>query len=99
MKIKVTVELEIPDVVDDRVDLKSEYTKGITWEMAHVIQDVFDNFTNYAVCAHHADAIKWIVKSKGDESGMEYHIVTQHQKWADILDKAKHTMKVERLDG
>jgi hypothetical protein len=99
MKIKVTVELEIPDVVDDNVDLKSEYTKGITWEMAHVIQDVFDNFLNYATTSHLQDVIEWIVESKGDEASTEYQIVKHHQKWADILSGAERTMKVERIDG
>ena len=85
MKVKVTVELDIPD------------TSG-PWEMAQVIQDVFDNFVNHAKTSHLEEAIEWVTESKGDEFSPAYQIYKHHRAWADIFSKAESTMRVERID-
>ena len=95
MKVKVTLELELPDVVDNNVNLQDEYVKGMTLEMAHVTQDVFENFTNYATCQHLLNAMEWL----GSNRELPYAklIVDEHNKWADILRKAEPSLKIEKI--
>jgi len=95
MKVKVTLELELPDVVDKNVNLQDEYVKGITWEMAHVTQEVFENFTNYAVCQHLREAVEYLGRKR--ESPYAKLIVADHNKWADILQKAEPSLKIEKI--
>lgn len=97
MKIKVSVELDIPDPKDENVDLGAEYAKGITWADAFILQLVFDEFVNYAVVSHLEDAADWAARSNGDKGSTEYQILTHHRLWADILQKAEKTMKIERV--
>jgi hypothetical protein len=97
MKVRVSIELDIPDVKDENVEMNSEYVKGITWEKAFALQDIFDNFTNYAVCSHLRDAMKWLVKSKDDKTSNEYWIHAHHNQWADIISKAAPSLTVEKL--
>ena len=95
MKVKVTLVLDLPEVVDGNVNLESEYVKGITWKIAHVIQDVFDNFLNYAICSHLEDAMKWMGRHKNlPHSEL---IVKHHNEWADILRAAEPSMKIEEV--
>ena len=85
----------MPDVVDKNVNLQDEYVKGITWEMAHVTQNVFENFTNYAVCQHLREAVEWLTSKR--ELPYAKLIVDEHNKWADILQKAEKSLKVEKV--
>ena len=95
MKVKVSIVLDLPEVKDGNVNLEKEYVAGISWKMAYVIQDVFDNFLNYAICAHLQDALKWMGRHK-DLPNSEL-IVKSHNEWADILRAAEPTMKIEEI--
>lgn len=94
MKVRVTLELDLPDHPNDEpVDLQAEYVPGITWELAFVIQSLFDNFLNFAICQHLHMVTKWL--GRKDAAGKL--IVKSHRQWADILRKAEKTMKVEKI--
>lgn len=100
MKVRVTLELELPEVKDPNVDLTAEYVKGINWEMAHVIQDIFDNFLNFSVCGHLERAMQFMGRKKGEtdaEKMVAEHIVKHSNAWADILRNAEQSMKVEKI--
>lgn len=96
MRVKVTVELDLPDEKwEESVKRDDEYVKGITWEMAFVIQAVFDNLLNFAIGKHRQMALQWMGKNK--EMPHAELIVKQHNTWADILQKAEPTMKIEKI--
>ena len=95
MKVKVSLELELPEIVDESVDLNQKYTENYTVGEALLVQNVFDNLTNYALISHLQDSIKWLIKSKENKQSMEYHIYSEHNKWADILQRAMPTVKTE----
>lgn len=97
MRVKVSIELDLPEVKDGNVNLKDEFVKGISWEMAYIIQNVFDNFLNFAITAHLMAATKWLAKSKEDIKSPAYFIHQSHNNWADILRNAEPTMKVEKV--
>lgn len=95
MKVKITLELDLPEVKDDNVNLQNEYVKGITWEMAHISQSIFDNFLNYSICSHLRDAMRWMGRNKDTPNSKM--IAKQHNLWADILRKSESTMKIEKI--
>ena len=81
MKVRVLMELDIPE----KSTLKIER------------QEIFDEFLNYAVASHLEKAAEWLEKSKNNKESTEYVIYQHHKFWADILEKAKKTMKVEKI--
>lgn len=96
MKVRVSLELELPDVKDENVpDLQAEYVPGISWEMAHVIQTVFDGFLNFAIVQHLQEAMQWMGRHKDLPHAAV--IVKHHNDWADLLRRAEKTMKVEKI--
>ena len=95
MKVRVSIDLDLPDVIDKNVNLQDEYVKDITWEMAHVIQTVFDNFLNFAICNHLQAAFHWLGRNKNIPNAKL--LAAQHNQWADILRAAESTMKVEKI--
>jgi hypothetical protein len=97
MKIRVTLELELPDLIDKDGNLQDEYVKGITKEMAHVTQDVFENFINYATCRHIEDAVEELTNPEKRTSPYSKLIVDDHNKWSDILQKAEPSLKIEKI--
>mgnify|MGYP006304101737 CR=1 FL=1 len=94
MKVRVSIDLELPDVEDNNVDLQSEYVPGMTWEMAYATQEVFDYFVNYAICRHLRDATKWMANKESPNASL---IAQHHDQWADILRNAEPSMKVEKI--
>lgn len=81
-KVKVTLELEIPD-------------RNYAEEAMH--QLVFDNFVRFSAGSHIQEAIKWeVAKSEnGDKDGFKQEIIDTHCQWSEILAKAGQSFKVE----
>src|SRR5208283_4309444 len=86
VKVKVIWELELP--FDDNDEVYKFDAKGL------VIQTVFDDLVNYAICSHLKDACHWLSKSKEDEKSTEYIIYKHHDFWADLLSDAHKNGKV-----
>jgi hypothetical protein len=80
MKIELTVNLELPDSCENMSD----------GELREVI---FDNYTNFALCRHLEDCIKWTVKGLQNPSPAAEQIVEVHRNWADICEKSTFTVK------
>ena len=85
MKVKVTLELELPDSVYGHPNLKGK------WQMAHAYQAVNDHFLNYAICHHSSDSLK----NKGDF--VDGKKATDHIEWAKLLTKAEPSLKIEKI--
>lgn len=99
MKVLVSLELELPDLkqsdVEKGVKLQEPYgASGYTWEMAFVVQSIFDNFVNFSICQHLIEATDWMTKK---DSPSQKLIVKSHKEWAAILRKAERTMKVQKI--
>lgn len=80
MKVKITVELEIPDVE------VADFLPG------EIDQLVFDAYTHYVTCSHLEDAMKWCANGKigsDNEDPTLKKIYEYHNNWADISSKAK----------
>jgi hypothetical protein len=79
MKIKLTIELELPDDCND-------------WADAELQQLLFDEYVNHATCAHLEAATKWCAKAKvgsenEDPGGKQ--IFEMHKNWGEICGKAQ----------
>lgn len=102
MKVKLTMELDIPDgYSSDGVKHEGDYVPGISWPMAFIHQTVFDNFINHSICSHNQDAFRYMIKIEENampaSKDMLQHIVDRHNKWADIIRNAESTLKLEEI--
>lgn len=100
MKVRITLDLELPDIkqsdVEKGVKLQEPYgNTGHTWEMAFVVQDVFDNFLNFAIRQHLQEALHCM--SEGKDMSNSILITKIHTQWVNILRKAEPTMKIEKI--
>lgn len=80
MKVKIIVELDVPD------EKVKDFSKG---EMAQLL---FDAYVNYATCSHLQDSIEWCAKAGANsEDVVAKHIFEYHKLWGDICSNAKAT--------
>lgn len=79
MKIKLEIELEMPDQYKD-------------WPMIELRQLIFDRYVNYATCKHLHDAVQWMADAK-DGKTVGY-IIDSHKEWANICDSAQFKVTV-----
>jgi hypothetical protein len=87
VKVKVTWEFELPFEAkkgEDECDAKGS-----------VIQNVFDELVNYAICKHLEDSLNWFFKAKGNKKSSAYLIHKDHKFWADLLRNAETNGKVK----
>jgi hypothetical protein len=87
MKVKLNVELELPD-----------YCK--TWSDAEIQQLLFDEYVNHATCAHLEDATHWCCKARvgtEDEDPTGRQIFEMHKNWGEICSNA--TWDWERVEN
>jgi len=86
MKVRLTIDLDIPSVED--------YSDG------ELQQLVFDEYVNHATCAHFEDAAKWLAESNKKNSVFKKEncelIFKMHKTWGDICSNAK--FKLEKID-
>jgi hypothetical protein len=80
MKIELTVNLELPDSCESMSD-------------GELSQVIFDNYTNFALCRHLEDCIKWTIKNDDYPSPCAEQIMVVHRTWADICEKSTFTVK------
>jgi hypothetical protein len=103
MKVKVSVILDLPDLnhkdygIKEDVNLQDIYTGDVTYEKALLLQNIFDNFTNYALQKHMSDALHWLSKAKGDKNSSAYMTHLHHEEWAEILRASDSTLTIEKL--
>lgn len=85
MKVKLTIELDLPD--------NTPLVEG--HERASLGELLSDTYVNYATRSHLEDALKWCVKSSNnkDDVGAEM-IFKHHDLWGDICAKAKWDFEV-----
>lgn len=88
--IRVTIDLEVEFNTSDIVYKHNN--------IGLINQVVFDEFSHFAMCAHLRYATKYLSKSKEDKKSIDWRIYKHHETWADIIEKAEKTMKVEILD-
>jgi hypothetical protein len=79
MKVRISTVIDVPD----EILIKDS-------ELPSAIQIIFDLFTNYAVCQHYADALKWGAKAKigspkEDKNSTEYNLYLYHHEAAKQL--------------
>lgn len=79
MKIKLEIELEMPDQYKD-------------WPMNELHQLIFDSYVNYATCKHLDDVLQWMVDAK-DSKTVDY-IIDMHKEWGKICASAQFKVKV-----
>jgi hypothetical protein len=87
MKVKMTIELELPD---ETPEVLAEYRESLG-------QLLFDEYVNYATCNHLKDALKWCAKGKvgsDDEDPRAKLIYQHHDTWGDICNNAKWDFEV-----
>lgn len=73
MKIKLEIELEIPDECKE-------------WSDGELSQYVFDNYTNYVTVQHSSQVLDcYDIK----DDFMKQHMIDHHKEWADIGKSAK----------
>jgi hypothetical protein len=78
MKIKITVELDIPEFDDQSNE--------------EMTQNIFDAYTNYITCKHLEDALKWCSRARigtENEDPVAKAIYSHHDTWADICGQAR----------
>lgn len=81
MKIKLTIELDLPDEAND-------------WSDAELRQVVFDSYINYATCQHMQDAVHWMARSAKSEPDSAGRAIAEiHSNWGDICSQATWTME------
>ena len=98
MKIKLTMEIDFPNLEEEEGEnLQEEIHEGITLEMAHVNQIIFDKFVHYAVCQHFEEALKW--QCLHAESGKETErIISEvHELWGKILKASEESVVIEKI--
>lgn len=80
MKIKLEIELELPDECKE-------------WSDGELSQYVFDGYTHYVTCQHSIDVVNWCVaKQRGEPTGTQ--IFHYHELWRDIARAAKYKIIV-----
>lgn len=89
----MTIDLEVPGTKGGGEDLESEYIPGMSWKIAYAVQEVFDNFLNFAIVRHCIEAGKWVNK----DSETAQYIAQKHNIWAEMLRNAENTMKIEEI--
>ncbi len=72
MKIKLTIELDLPDTMSD-------------WNDSELRQVVFDEYVNFSTISHLSESIDW--KTRGDSSLNEM-IAQKHHDWSKICNSA-----------
>jgi hypothetical protein len=86
MKIKLTIELDLPDEC-------SSFSDG------ELSQLLFDEYVNYATCAHLEDATHWCCEARvgTEDENLQKKIIYEHHKiWGNICDAV--TWKYERVN-
>ena len=102
MKIRYTMELELPEVPPEDND-QEEFIPGMTYEMAWIGQLIADQFTHYAVIKHSEDALNWYIKSETQEPVTNLYksnakkIHELHTRWREILTAAEQTVQIEKI--
>jgi hypothetical protein len=82
MKIKLTIELDVPGID--------------TWSDEELRQNVFDDYIHYATMSHMRDAADWCDISSAENSLPARQIWKHHKLWADLCAAASWTLeKVE----
>lgn len=79
MKVKLTVELDLPADCEEMDD-------------AELAQLLFDDYINHATCSHLEDACHWCCEARvgmPDEDPTKKLIYEHHQLWGEICSKAK----------
>jgi uncharacterized protein (UPF0264 family) len=76
-KVKLSIILEIP------------VKEGEERPIAFTLQNVFDDFVNYAATKHLTDALHWGIR---DED-----VSKHHELWAEIINISKKTMTLEKV--
>lgn len=87
MKVKLTVELDIPD----DTPLLAGHERASLGEL------LSDAYTRYVTVRHCTDAMKWLVAAKlgtPNEDAMAARLYKHHDAWADICDKAEWSFEV-----
>ena len=82
MKVKLTIELELPD--ETPVVLEA-YRESLG-------QLLFDEYINYVTCAHLQDSVEWCAKGKvgsDNEDPGAKRIYQHHDTWGEICSNAK----------
>jgi hypothetical protein len=82
MKVKLTIELELPD---DVPELTEQGRNGLS-------QLLFDSYVNYVTCKHWEDARHWCAKGKvgSDNEDLSAKLIYQyHNTWGHICRDAK----------
>lgn len=80
MKIKLTIELDLPDDAPELTD------QGLLSQL------VFDTYINYATCKHFEDSVNWLAKGKvgSDNECPRTKLLYQHHDiWGKICRNAK----------
>lgn len=82
MKVKLTIELELPD---DVPELTEHGRDGLS-------QLLFDSYINYATCKHFQDSVTWCAKGKvgSDNEDPRAKLIYQyHDNWGHICSNVK----------
>lgn len=89
MKATLTIQLDLP----------YNPAEVSTDELAQIL---FDQYINYATCAHLRDSMDWLCKSlkEGEPHKDVYKYMSErHTKWADICEKAKWRLEIDNIAG
>ena len=81
MKVKLTIEIELPD---QTADVLAEIREDLG-------QVLFDSYINYATCSHAEDAVIWCAEAKvgsKDEDSTAKAIFEYHNNWKNICRNA-----------
>lgn len=85
MKLRLTVELDLPDECSE-------------WSDPELRQMVWDSYVHYVTVSHLRDQLTWLVHSQNKpECATTKEIHDIHKNWADIGSKAGNTFTIERL--
>jgi len=87
MKVKLIIEIEMPDETPAALE---EYCESMG-------QLLFDDYINYATCAHLEDAMTWCAKGKigSDSEDLAAKLIYQHHRtWGKICQSAKWDFEV-----
>ena len=89
MKVRLTVELDLPD----------DFEKYTDRELLELIDG---EYFNYITCSHTEDALKWCAKGKigtENEDPLDKRIFENHAMWSEICKRSKWTIEEKITPG
>lgn len=93
MKVRVTIELDIPESLyrDDVEDAGMDEKDLPKHHLGFVKDSIFTNFISYAQCKHIESALEWMTSNSETK---QFHI-DDHKLWHSIISEGEKTLKIE----